>query len=64
MVKKNLKKTQTKMKKALEVTISSATKVYLIQSWSGVVALNQKLSKEKAVDTIELAGRLLLQLYF
>lgn len=52
-----LKKTSQKMKKALDVTIASSMKVYLLQCWSGVVALSTQLSKEKEIGSIEDASK-------
>jgi hypothetical protein len=63
MATNKLKKTKPKLKKALEITIASAMKVYLIHSWSGVVALNMKLSKQRAVDTVEQAGKIHSKLF-
>lgn len=56
MATRQMKKCSSKLKSALDITLTSAIKVYLIFCWGGVISTNLRIKKEAPADTLEGIG--------
>ena len=62
MTQRQLKKCGSKLKAALDITITSAMKIYLIGCWGGVITMSLKINKDSP-DTLDGIGKFKIFVY-